>query len=475
MAGATVVTRLLSLAGQLVLAWLLLDRDFGLAAMAAAVAAFVTVLRETGLQQILVHRYRKIHLWMTPAFWMSVALGVFCGLVLAGIAPAAARYYREPRITGLLLVMAAGSPFFVMGTVSNAVLLAELRFRALAVVSVLQAAVTTGLMITLAALGWGAYSLAVAPIGGVVVRNAAMWGIVRPRVRPRPQFRRWRYLVGDSQYLMGTAFFMAMIMQGVYLILGRGDGASAAGIFYFSYGLSAQTVQLLAANLSGVLFPALSSLQSEPQRQVNAFVQAAKMLAYLGAPLCLLQAVLAEPGLRFLYGTKWEAAVPVFQVLSIGMIPTLINGQNWSMLQARGQFRTVCWFSAVCAASVLLSVCIGDWMGSALAVACCVTVTYGIITPVHTWLAIRPHASAWQVWRDTQLMPTIMAVAVVAVTLPLLAYWPATGRPGLLAKMAVMAALAMGTHVLLLRWAAPQILNEAKVRLAAVLRRQGQR
>ena len=58
---------------------------------------------------------------------------------------------------------------------------------------------------------------------------------------------------------------------------------------------SNQVLQLLTLNLASVLFPVLSKLAAEPERQVGAFLRAARVLALVGIPICLAEAVLARP------------------------------------------------------------------------------------------------------------------------------------------------------------------------------------
>src|SRR5687768_3960266 len=111
----TVVSKLLGLLGQIVLAKLLLPEDFGLVAMALTVAAFVNIVRDAGLQQVLVHRGSEFPRWAGPAAWMSGTLGVGAMLVMAAAAPLAAWFYQRPELSPLILLLAIGSPLWALG------------------------------------------------------------------------------------------------------------------------------------------------------------------------------------------------------------------------------------------------------------------------------------------------------------------------------------------------------------------------
>src|SRR5207248_3467187 len=134
-----------------------------------------------------------------------------------------------------------------------------------------------------------------------IVRVVLLWSVARPRIRWHLHFRRWKYLMSDSVTLFLANFCNTVTWNGDYIILGVMHDAKSVGIYFFAFNLATQTMQVFTQNLIGVLFPALSKMQSNIVQQTRAFLRAAELLAVIGVPMCLLQAALAGPAINVLF------------------------------------------------------------------------------------------------------------------------------------------------------------------------------
>src|SRR5690606_35207936 len=199
-----VVSKGLALASQLVLAWLLVPGDFGLVSLALSVAIFINLLRDAGIRQILIHRQHTLSRWVNPAFWMSGTLGLLAGALMALAAPIAGRVFGEPRLPGLILVLAVAAPPTALGMVPEALCSIRLQFRLLSVVTVAQASFQFALSVLMAWAGYGPYSMIVPLAASAVLRAAVLLVLSRPMIGPRPHLRLWRHLVGDSGTLLAS-------------------------------------------------------------------------------------------------------------------------------------------------------------------------------------------------------------------------------------------------------------------------------
>src|SRR5690606_17398595 len=94
----TLSVKLATVAGQIVLAWLLAPEDFGLIALAYSVVSFLTIFQASGLREILIQREREFSRLVSPAFWLSLLIGGAVSLMIVAAAPWAARIYNEPEL-----------------------------------------------------------------------------------------------------------------------------------------------------------------------------------------------------------------------------------------------------------------------------------------------------------------------------------------------------------------------------------------
>jgi O-antigen/teichoic acid export membrane protein len=386
----TLVTKGTGMLGQIALAWYLSPHDFKLVGLTYAVSSFPNLIRDAGLQTILVQRQRHLNRWIGPVFWMSFVLGLAAAGVLVAIAPLAARMYGQAQLTGLINVVAVGSLVSAMGTVPSAIVQIQLRFRLQAVLSLISALLMTAMSVVMAYRGWGAYSYIIPMALTNGLRSAALWVFAPGRIRWRLYLRRWRFILGDSTNLIINGFISLVITQSASLVLGlfhRND--DAVGIFYFAFNLSWQILVILTINMGGVLFPALSKLQHDPQRQVRAYLRSATMLALVGIPACFLQAAVARPGFHLLFRFKWDAAIPVMQVLCLAVAIRTV-GITWLFMNAsQGRFKLETALNSCVAAGFLISVAVGAKIGGALAVATTQAIFFAFADPIAIYVALR--------------------------------------------------------------------------------------
>lgn len=472
----TVGSKLVNMAGQVMLAWLLSPEDFGLIGLAYTVTAFAALLQQAGLREILIHRHRHFDRWGNPAFWMSLTLGCVGAVAMAIAAPVAAWMYEEPELIGLILVLAAVAPFGGLDVVPDAYLTSELRFRYLAVVRWITAVGTMGLSVLFAHWKLGAYSFVLPQPIIVGVRLALLWSAARVKIHRRPHFRRWRFLLNDSVLLFLAGFFVVLTWQGDYIVLGLMHDAKTVGIYFFAFNLSIQTMQVFTNNLTGVLFPALSKLQQDRQHQTGAFLRAARVLAIVGVPLCLVQAALAGPGIALLFNSWWYPAIRVLQLLSLGMAIRLVASPAGSLMQAQGRFGTYLVTSAINAV-VFIGMVAGAsfWskgIEAAVNVAAAVMLYFMLVGPVFMYVAIRPGGGRWgDVWR-VYLAPLAAGAGAVAGAALIGRQVPMMEHTSLrqVIRIVLILVLSAAFYVPLIRWMAWEPWRELQGRILGLVR-----
>ncbi|HSV15446.1 MAG TPA: oligosaccharide flippase family protein, partial [Tepidisphaeraceae bacterium] len=219
-----------------------------------------------------------------------------------------------------------------------------------------------------------------------------LWVESPVRISRHLRIRRWRYLTGDSGLLLGTTAFMMLVANGDYLIVGYFCGSEAVGIFYFAFNLSMQTLALLMVNLANVLFPALSKLQAERPRQIEAYLRASRVFAAIAVPFCLMQAAGSDAGFRLIFKPIWYPSIPVLQILSVAMAirTTAIPAQALTAAQNRLRYslNIAVAYSIVFLAIVALAARFGG-PHAVIWVALAELVHFGITDPLYMYLLMR--------------------------------------------------------------------------------------
>lgn len=395
----TLSVKLATVIGQIVLAWLLAPKDFGLIALAYSVVTFIAIFQSSGLREILIQRERDFAVLAAPAFWLSLVIGAGVSVMIVASAPWASRIYQQPELPGLLMVLAVFTFISNLESIPTAQLQNQMRFRAISTLGIFQGVGQISLSVVLAASGFGPYSFLVPlPIIGLI-KVGILWSLARPPLRWNPGLKHWPSLAGSSGLLIGASFFIGINMHGASIVLGLFHTAEIVGIFFFAYHLSQQVQTLLALNLAHVLLPSFSKLQEDRTRQHAAFLRANKLLMILGAPASFLVAALADPGIHLAFDTRWFPAIPVVQALAIGTGFTITTIVTLSFIKAQGRYQFHLWISLVRAMLFLILITIAAANGGAVAVGIAAALAMMIYSPTMMYATIHGAGYGWRhVW-----------------------------------------------------------------------------
>jgi O-antigen/teichoic acid export membrane protein len=466
----TISSKVVSTIGMVILAWFLAPEAFGQVALAFTIASFAGFLQAAGIRDILVQRQRHFQRWANAGFWMSLAVALIAGILQVAIAPTASAWFNSPQLTGLIALLALRGVLEGLATVPLSRLQIDLRFRFIASLTFACALATTVFSILMAWLGFGAYSF-IAPLAIVSgLQLIAVWLTVPTPVKPELHLRRWKYMLSDSALLWGASLLVMIVTQGSYIILGALHAPEVVGLYFFAYNLSTQTMQLLVGNVSNALFPALSLLQGDPHRQHNAFLRASKSLAILAVPACLMQAALAGPVIRVFFDPKWEPAIPVLQVLSVGMAFVVLSGPVVGLLKAQARFATYFWWQVWCAIGSITLVSIGGWYGGALAVSVAVTIHYAVFGPLAVFVAIHDAERALRKTAGVFLAPCLGAAVALLPVVVFLTLMPRSFLYDVLA-MAIALVMVLGVYPIIIRIVTPDSYSETMKHMLALLDR----
>jgi O-antigen/teichoic acid export membrane protein len=380
--------RVIGFLSQILLARIFAPADFATLALAGTVTAIVSVLANFGVDDALLQRQRSMRFWTMPAFITSLGLGVLStGLVIAA-APLAARLYHAPILFPMLSIMALGMSLGALSTVPEVKIRSTLNFRFLAGYATVELVLSQLSIIALALLGFGVFSFVLpAPILAVM-KAVVFWSVAKPKLgKLRP--RQLGMIGSTGATIFGTKVITAIVGQGDYFTLGLFAAKPVVGAYYFAFRLAIQPVQMLAGNLSSVLFPALAQLRGDPHRQKEAALNASRVLAAVIMPYCFLQAAVARPVISLVFGTKWDAAIPIVQILSIGLAFDAVSWVAGALLSARGEFKRAFLYSCAFSPPFFVVVALGAKLDSAIGVATAVSLFYMVLAPCFTYAAFR--------------------------------------------------------------------------------------
>ncbi len=405
----------IGLLSQLVTAALLSPKDFGLIGLTYTVSGLGGMLVSFGIDSVLLQRRNKLQLWVGPAFWWTLGLGMLGFLLVLAISPLAALAYGAPGIPLLAGIIAISTPLTALQTVPLALLRTRLGFRTIATINLAEIIGTQAITVLLAFAGFGAMSFAIPLPITAAAKSALMWRITKPDVRGGlARLRRFRLLFRDSSAVFGTNLIQSLTSQGDYITLGLFATDAVVGTYYFAFKMASQPMMLMATSLTSVLFPALTKLRARPREQGAGAIRAARIIGLIGMPMAFLQAGVIPQAIHIFFVSKWDASIPLMQILSIGLAFDAITWVSSALLTSRGGFRTQLVYLTRCVPIFFTLVVIGAATASALGAAIAVAIYYLLVSPALSYVVFRKEGLSLPRLLVIYLAPALMAAVSIA-------------------------------------------------------------
>lgn len=321
----------------IVLARLLLPREYGLVGMVAVFTGFAMLFVYSGFGAAIVQRNRLTAAHLATAFWANLGAGIAIAALAAAFAPLVALFYGQPEIVSIMPVAALGFILASLSVVQTAILERRMMFRRIALVENVSLVGAGAVATVCAVAGLGVWSLVVFSLVSNAVESSILW--ILSDWRPTRTFDRMalRDLWGFSGGLLGSQAINYWNRNLDNLLVGRFVGAYALGIYTRAYTLMMLPLAQVSSVAGRTLFPALSRMQESPERVRRAYLRAVGVIAFLTFPIATGLYVAARPLILTLLGARWAGVVPLLQILSVAIVAQSIATTAGNIYQSQGR------------------------------------------------------------------------------------------------------------------------------------------
>jgi len=416
-------SRAIGLGATVVLAKVLGPEEFGLMAGAMILIGILDLLYDFGISKEIVYRRERLEEACHTAFLMNLGLGVALFLVILLVAPLAERWLKLKGLSGVLIVTGLALMLASAGKVPNAIMQKELRFKALVVPRIVSTILATVVAISLAYKGAGAYSLAIREVVASGAESLLLF--LLSGYRPKLLYNRTlgKEILHYSSPLLGAFVLEAATRQVIPLITVRLFGPVALGAYSLAQRIATMPTTETAAMLNRVLFPEFAARRHSKSDMQDILFKATKVIFLFGLPTSLAIALLSPPLLRLTYGSKWDEAIPFFQVLPLYALFASVAGPPDEACKAIGRTHCQLEYNAIVFFVLLVTIFPASSLLGSMGVAWAATAA---ALAGFCWLAFRaaryleiPFASLARS-SGTMILSIIVTVASVVFLPPLL-------------------------------------------------------
>lgn len=321
----------------IILARLLVPKDYGLIAMTQIFFAIAGTFIDSGFSNALVRKKNRKEIDYSTVFVTNVILTFFFAVVLSLCAPLIANFYHEPILKD---IVRANAFLLVMNSV-NAVqgtrLRINLQFKVTSFISVVNNIIIGITTIIFAYLGFGVWSLIYPNYLSPFLYFGMYWYFQRWRPKVNFSWKIWREYFAYGSNLL-AASLLTRIWDNIYpLIIGKKFSAIDLGYFSRANGYAKLPATSFQGTLNSVTFPVLSSIQDDDSRLSKAYRRLIRVSGYVVFPMLIGLAALAKPVIYVLITDKWAASIPYLIVLCFSVMWNPIHVLNLNLLKVKGR------------------------------------------------------------------------------------------------------------------------------------------
>jgi O-antigen/teichoic acid export membrane protein len=324
-----------------ILARLLSPSDFGIYAIAQAVAEIGRAIAIGGMVQN-IPRAKKL----TPAladtvFWCNLVSSLALAFAVLLIAPPVMDMLELSHATGPVQGLAFVLPIAALGATHLSLRLREFGHKSLALRSVIGGTIGGAAGIAAAFLGWGIWALVVQRLVTEVLNTIMSWQAY-PWVPGRNfSMEQLRATWGFGFNIALTQIIGLLPRRAMDVILGSVIGAAAVGLNRTARRTNEMVMFATVNPFNVVALQTLSRLQSDSNEMIKAYRWMVSKSAMLSCPALVGLGVLAPQAIPVIFGEKWEVSGQLVQIMSFMAVPYALSSFTSPMLMALGRGGTL--------------------------------------------------------------------------------------------------------------------------------------
>jgi O-antigen/teichoic acid export membrane protein len=327
------ITAVIGLVYTVVLARVLGPEKFGVFSAITALIAIIYSLGDLGIASTLINLIPKLHenrqVLINTSFWFEIVIGVII-LIIFGVFSIFNKDIIPGSLSGQLLLAGIIAFNYLLINFAQGIFTAERKFVSYSLSQIIDAGIKITLILIL--LYSSKLSITTAFFANVISTIIALlitfsrelvkikWQFDKPIITKIFHFAKWIAI---------SKVFSVFVSRIDVIFLNLLSSSYQAGIFAAANRITL-FFALLVSSLGSVITPRFSGFNSKDK--IISYIKKLTLLIGVISFLMILSALLANPIIKFVFGDKYLSAVPIFQALTIAMIPFMFTLETASAL-----------------------------------------------------------------------------------------------------------------------------------------------
>jgi len=308
---------------------LLTPEEIGVFSVAVGLTALAQMLRTFGVSEYLVQEKILHEGMIRTSFTVNLILAWLLAAGLYATSWLIGGFYGDPGVGRVIRVLSATFILTPFGTTAMALLQRNMEFGLLYKIRTGEVVVRSSVTIGLAFAGFGYMSMAWASVAAMMawIVGCTIWG---HEYRARGlSLAEWRLVVPFGVNRTVSDIVSELGQQSANLVVGKMLGLAYAGFYSRGYSVVNIFREKVVSAIGAVAFPAFALEHRERNAAPELYLRSLVYLTGISWPFFAFSAFMAFPIIRILFGSQWDAAVPLMRWLcGAAIVGTLIYQCN---------------------------------------------------------------------------------------------------------------------------------------------------
>lgn len=309
-------SRLLQFLSTLVVARLVAPEHFGALAVAVAVQMIALNANELGATASLARGHRDPDEIAPTVYTIALVTSTLLTAGMIALAAPLARLMHDPEAAPVIRALALTVLLGGVSSVPAALLWRDFKQKQRLVADLVNAVVSTALVVPMALAGWDAMALAWSRVGGQAAATIAFVALCGRRYLPGLDPAVMREVLRSGLPLALANVVVFLTLNADYVVVGRRAGPVELGFYLVAFNVASLPSSVFTQVVRAVAVPAYGRLHASGSL-TGAVERTVVLVSYLVLPVGALLAATSTPAVTGLYGARWAAAAPALLWLSL--------------------------------------------------------------------------------------------------------------------------------------------------------------
>ncbi len=324
----------------IVLANVVSKAEFGLVGAILVFQAFASLLVDSGFSTALIQRKNPTDTDYSTVFWFNLGVSAVLYAVLWFLTPCIdSIFHADGRLIPLARVMFLTFILNATAIVQMNRLMKQMTVKMIAVSNVIGLVVSGIVGVWLALCGWGAWAIVWQSIALATVKSSILWFTSSWYPKFTFSFSALRSIFSVGASVMASSFLNTIFTNIYSFIIGAHYNLVQLGNYSQADKWSKMGIMSLSQVFTASFLPLLSSKQDDKQEYARMMAKTNRFTGYITFFSMGLLLVTTTQIFHIFFGTKWDSAILMFQLLVIRGIFTIITSLYNNYIIACGASR----------------------------------------------------------------------------------------------------------------------------------------